>query len=54
LMWSAQFSNGVTIQSQHSCKRLGVLPTQTLRVHDLVCDDDLVYRWTGYTYMAEE
>jgi len=54
LMWFAQFSNGVTIQSERSCQRMGVLPTQTWRVHDLVCDDHLVYRWNGYTYVAEE
>jgi hypothetical protein len=50
IMWTVQFANGKTFSSNDACKRIGVLPTKTMGVHDLVCDQDEVLRWNGSEY----
>ena len=50
ISWSVKFSSGKSFESSATaCKRIGVLKT-TNGVHDLVCDQDTVYRWSGEEY----
>jgi uncharacterized protein YecT (DUF1311 family) len=51
IIWSVRFANGKESKSDTACKRIGVLATKTNGVHDLVCDQDSVYRWTGSAYV---
>jgi hypothetical protein len=50
IMWAVEFADGKTFSSNDACKRIGVLPTKTNGVHDLVCDQDTVLHWTGAEY----
>jgi hypothetical protein len=50
IMWTVEFADGKTFSSDDACKRIGVLPTKTSGVHDLVCDQDTVLHWTGSAY----
>jgi len=50
ILWTVQFANGVKFSSNDACKRIGVLPTKTHGVNDLVCDQDTVFRWDGSAY----
>jgi hypothetical protein len=52
VLWQVEFGNGTAFQSNSACRRLGILPTMTHSVHDLVCDFDTIYRWTGDGYTA--
>lgn len=50
IIWSVQFANGKKFSSDDACKRIGVLPTKTNGVNDLVCDQDTVLHWNGSEY----
>jgi hypothetical protein len=50
IIWRVHFANGKEFKTETACKRIGVLKTMTNGVHDLVCDQDDVYRWTGAEY----
>lgn len=50
IFWAVRFANGKEFKTDTACKRIGVLKTKTNGVHDLVCDQDTVYRWTGDEY----
>ncbi len=50
MRWSVAFANGKEFSTDTACKRVGVLRTTTKGVHDLVCDQDTVFRWTGSEY----
>jgi hypothetical protein len=50
IRWTVEFADGKTFLSDDACKRIGVLPTKTNGVHDLVCDQDTVLHWTGAEY----
>jgi uncharacterized protein YecT (DUF1311 family) len=52
IIWTVRFANGKKFETQTACKRIGVLQTKTNGVHDLVCDQDSVYRWTGAEYAS--
>jgi hypothetical protein len=49
LEWTVEFSSGKSFHGQ-GCRRIGVLEGSTGGVHDLVCDQDSVYRWDGSEY----
>ncbi len=49
LEWTVEFANGKRFSSQ-GCRRVGVLEGSTGGVHDLVCDQDSIYRWNGTEY----
>jgi len=51
IIWTVRFASGKSFTTQSACKRIGVLQTTSSGVHDLVCDQDAVYRWTGTEYM---
>lgn len=51
MFWSVEFANGKTFKSDLGCKRIGVLATKTEGVHDLVCDQDVVFKWDGEKYV---
>jgi len=48
--WTVRFADGKQFTSSTACKRIGVLPTKTNGVNDLVCDQDTVFRWNGHEY----
>jgi uncharacterized protein YecT (DUF1311 family) len=50
IAWWVSFANGRRVEGPGHCKRIGVLKTTTKGVHDLVCDQDTVIRWTGSAY----
>lgn len=50
IFWTVKFADGKAFSSNTACKRIGVLPTQTNGVHDLVCDQDTVMHWDGTKY----
>jgi hypothetical protein len=50
IAWTVRFANGKEFVSGGACKRIGVLATKTNGVHDLVRDQDTVYRWSGEEY----
>jgi len=50
ILWRVEFANGKQFSTETACKRIGVLGTKTNGVHDLVCDQDTVYRWNGTEY----
>lgn len=50
ILWTVDFANGKQFSSNVGCKRIGVLPTKTNGVHDLVCDQDGVLHWNGSEY----
>lgn len=50
IRWTVEFANGKTFSSEDACKRIGVLPTKTNSVNDLVCDQDTVLHWNGAEY----
>ncbi|HXR40561.1 MAG TPA: hypothetical protein VN776_15775 [Terracidiphilus sp.] len=52
IAWIVEFANGKDFDggANSSCKRIGVLPTKTNGVNDLVCDQDTVFRWNGEAY----
>jgi uncharacterized protein YecT (DUF1311 family) len=54
ILWSVQFANGKAFETDTACKRIGVLKTVSGGVHDLVCDQDTVFRWTGDAYTTSE
>ncbi|MFP2906557.1 hypothetical protein ACLESD_16120 [Pyxidicoccus sp. 3LFB2] len=43
-------ADGRPIGSIGACKRVGVLPSKTQGMHDLVCNDSYVSRWNGDQY----
>ena len=51
VMWTVRFADGKTFVSATSCKRIGVLPSKTKGVHDLVCDLDRTLFWSGSEYL---
>lgn len=50
ILWTVEFANGKKFSSNDACKRIGVLPTKTEGVNDLVCDQDTVLHWDGSEY----
>lgn len=42
--------NSVVYESRKACRRIGVLPSKTNGVNDLVCDCNDVLRWDGEKY----
>lgn len=50
ILWTVEFANGKKFSSNDACKRIGVLPTKTEGVNDLVCDQDTVLHWDGSAY----
>jgi hypothetical protein len=50
ILWTVEFADGKKFSSNDACKRIGVLPTKTDGVHDLVCDQDTVLHWNGTEY----
>lgn len=50
ILWTVEFANGKKFSSNDACKRIGVLPTKTEGVNDLVCDQDTVFHWNGSEY----
>lgn len=50
ILWTVEFANGKIFSSNTACKRIGVLPTKTNGVNDLVCDQDTVLHWDGSEY----
>lgn len=50
ILWTVDFADGKKFSSDDACKRIGVLPTKTNGVHDLVCDQDTVLHWDGNAY----
>jgi hypothetical protein len=50
--WKVDFADGKKFSSSnHACKRIGVLAAKTNGVHNLVCDQDTVFRWDGNKYI---
>jgi hypothetical protein len=45
ILWSVTFGNGIVMEDGMPFQRLGVLPTKTEGVHDLVVDADRVLIW---------
>jgi len=52
IFWTVRFAGGKEFETSTACKRIGVLKTKTNAVHDLVCDQDTVYRWSGGEYIT--
>jgi hypothetical protein len=52
--WSIEFSSGIKFEGGGGCKRIGVLESKTLGVHDIVCGCDYVYKWNGKKYVDVE
>jgi hypothetical protein len=50
ILWTVEFADGKKFSSNDACKRIGVLPTKTDGVNDLVCDQDTVLHWDGSGY----
>ena len=51
--WEVKFANGVYFKGKASCLRLGILPTKTNGVHDLIIGLDQVHIWTGEEYVKK-
>ena len=51
--WEIKFANGAYFKGKASCLRLGVLPTKTNGVHDLIIGLDQVHIWTGEEYVEK-
>jgi hypothetical protein len=52
--WTIEFADGKKFSTGLGCKRIGVLPTKTNGVSDLVCDQDTVFRWNGQEYQEPD
>lgn len=52
--WTIHFSGGGKFVADFAGKRIGVLPTQTYGVHDLVIGCDNIYYWDGEVYRLFE
>lgn len=52
--WSIVFSNGKKYKGENSIRRIGILPTKTNGVHDLVLDYDEVMNWDGKQYKEKK
>jgi hypothetical protein len=52
MYWSVQLSAKGTFDVDIPCKRIGVLASATLGIHDLVCDQDQVLTWNGAGFRA--
>ncbi len=50
LLLTVNLSSGYVFKSNFGCKRIGVLPTKSNSVNDLVCDQDSILRWNGSEY----
>ena len=50
ILWTVEFANRKEFSSNDACKRIGILPTKTNGVNDLVCDQDTVLHWNGSEY----
>jgi hypothetical protein len=51
MVWTVEFANGKTFDSNTGCRRVGVLATKSNGVNDIVCDQDSVFRWDGAKYI---
>jgi hypothetical protein len=51
MIWTVEFADGKTYSSEMGCKRVGVLATKSNGVHDIVCDQNSVFRWDGAKYI---
>lgn len=54
LRWSVNFGNGKIMWDGTPCKRLGILPTKTEGLHELVVDTDRILEWTGKRFEERE
>jgi uncharacterized protein YecT (DUF1311 family) len=54
IFWTVHFANGKEFKTDAACKRIGVLKTMSKGVHDLVCDQDTTFRWTGDGYSTDD
>lgn len=52
--WRIVFSNGKKYKGESSIRRVGILPTKTNGVHDLVLDYDEVMIWDGKKYKEKK
>lgn len=52
ILWTVNLSTRELPESNIGCKRLGILETQTMGFHDLVCDHDTIFRWNGEKYAS--
>lgn len=52
--WTIEFSNGKKAEGSSSCNRIGVLPSKTKGVHDLVVNLAEVWKWNGREYVEGE
>jgi hypothetical protein len=52
IRWTVTFADGKQFSTEVGCRRIGVLATTTNGVHDLVCDQDSVFRWDGTKYIC--
>ncbi|HFA50667.1 MAG TPA: hypothetical protein ENJ95_16795 [Bacteroidetes bacterium] len=48
--WEVKFVNGKSFDGEGACLRIGILPSKTKGVHDLVCGLDNVFIWNGSKY----
>lgn len=51
IVWTVEWDNGTKTEVKSNCKRVGILPTKTKGVHDIVCDLDGVLIWDGEKYV---
>lgn len=51
MAWSVKLANGKIVAGDDARKRVGVLPSKTKGVHDLVLDLDEVLVWNGEKYV---
>jgi hypothetical protein len=54
MIWTVEFADGKKYSTGLGCKRIGVLATKTNGVSDLVCDQDMVFRWNGREYQKPD
>ncbi len=50
ISWEVKFANGKHFEGPSGCERIGILPSRTKGVHDLVCGIDYVFVWNGKKY----
>src|SRR5690606_31178720 len=50
VVWGIEFGNGLTYEGKTATKRIGILPTKTNKVYDLVIECNDVLKWNGSTY----
>jgi hypothetical protein len=48
--WKVKFANGKSFDGDGAYLRIGILPSKTNGVHDLVCGLDAVFAWDGNKY----